>query len=89
MSNTKKVLNLKDFIQSHGYMTVFFDSIDESHRVTYKSSEYSITGIVTGTTVLSNMEPISSVLFELHRTGIVIREVPSEGNAFGAIIFKN
>lgn len=89
MSNTKKISNLKDFIQSHGYMTVFFDSIDHSHRATYKSSEYSITGIITGSTALGNMESISSVLFELHRTGIVIREMPSEGNASGAIIFKN
>lgn len=88
MSNTKKISNLKDFIQSHGYMTVFFDSID-SHRATYKSSEYIITGIITGSTTLGNMESISSVLFELHRTGIVIREMPSEGNASGAIIFKN
>ena len=89
MSSIQKDLTLKGFIESHGFKTVFFDSIDSKHMVTYKSSQYAIRGKITETTLLDKLETISSVLFELDRTGVTIREAPSEENEEGAIIFRN
>ena len=89
MSETTKISNLRDFIQSHGYLTVFFEFIDSKCMVTYKSSQYMIRGKINENTMLSSTESIASLLFEIDRTEVTIWELPNTGNLEGEIIFTN